>query len=70
MSTPKQILSPCSSNASVSGKMGLASKPQSSIASVPRPKRSQVSRACDWCRVHRIKVRVRDATMSKTVDSC
>lgn len=70
MSTPKQILSPCSSNASVSGKMGLASKPQCSIASVPRPKRSQVSRACDWCRVHRIKVRVRGAIMSKTVDSC
>lgn len=67
MSTPKQNLSPCSSNASVSGKMGLASnKPQSSTVSVPRPKRSQVSRACDWCRVHRIKVRVRNAILSKT----
>ncbi|KAK1827510.1 transcriptional activator protein acu-15 [Podospora conica] len=35
--------------------MGLTAKPPSSNASATRPKRSQVSRACDWCRVHRVK---------------
>ncbi|KAK0644289.1 fungal-specific transcription factor domain-containing protein [Cercophora newfieldiana] len=52
-------LSPGSSTASTSTKRaaqnGAARNPQNSAAALARPKRAQVSRACDWCRVHRVK---------------
>ncbi|KAI1393331.1 fungal-specific transcription factor domain-containing protein [Hypoxylon trugodes] len=36
-------------------KSSAPSSPQAPQHPKPRPKRSQVARACDWCRVHRIK---------------
>ncbi|KAK0616529.1 fungal-specific transcription factor domain-containing protein [Immersiella caudata] len=58
MSTP--LLSPRSSTGASSRKAAdhTPAKPSPSSTSTPgitRPKRSQVSRACDWCRVHRVK---------------
>ncbi|KAK1753999.1 transcriptional activator protein acu-15 [Echria macrotheca] len=38
-----------------SSKSGIRVPPKPSIPGLPRPKRAQVSRACDWCRVHRVK---------------
>ena len=54
MSSPS--LSPSSSSSTKgTARNGTAKAQASSGSSATKPKRIQVSRACDWCRVHRVK---------------
>jgi len=55
MLSPSSPTSPTSANAAKSDNRVNNNNKASSTPGLTRPKRAQVSRACDWCRVHRVK---------------